>query len=350
MIAPLDSAPAMEARLGGDPSAHADDHLPALRRSDERVNETTSLATIAAATRMLAEARTLEDVRFVRDFAEALRTYARAHDLGVEAMNYATEIKLRAERKAGELLIAMAASGERRTRDDGRSEQVSEGATPAPSLMDLGISRDQSSDWQAIASLSEPEFEAHIAEAKEAGMLTSAALVNQARLAKRHAERLGPLMTSDSPEWYSPRRVVDAARVALGGRIALDPCAEPARSVPATRHYVEADDGLAHEWGETVYLNPPFGEVIGSWTGKLRREYDEGRVTAAVALLPARTDTAWWAELNVELLCLIHGRLTFSNAGSNAPFPSVAVYLGPDPEAFSRAFAPLGPIFRRVAG
>ena len=45
---------------------------------------------------MLGEARTLEDVRFVRDRAEALRTYARAHDLGVEAMNYATEIKLRA--------------------------------------------------------------------------------------------------------------------------------------------------------------------------------------------------------------------------------------------------------------
>ena len=131
MIAPLDSAPAMEARLGGDPSAHADDHLPALRRSDERVNETTSLATIAAATRMLAEARTLEDVRFVRDFAEALRTYARAHDLGVEAMNYATEIKLRAERKAGELLIAMACQSDDWSREMPRS--VSDGAGVAPS-------------------------------------------------------------------------------------------------------------------------------------------------------------------------------------------------------------------------
>jgi hypothetical protein len=37
------------------------------------VNETTSLATIAAATRMLAEARTLEDLRLVRDVAEALK-------------------------------------------------------------------------------------------------------------------------------------------------------------------------------------------------------------------------------------------------------------------------------------
>ena len=55
------------------------------------MNETTSIVAITVATRMLGEARTLEDVRFVRDRAEALRTYARAHDLGVEAMNYATE-------------------------------------------------------------------------------------------------------------------------------------------------------------------------------------------------------------------------------------------------------------------
>jgi hypothetical protein len=350
MIALLERPGSGNRRLGGDPAAHADDHLPAPRRSDERVNETTSLATIAAATRMLGEARTLEDLRLVRDVAEALKTYARAHDLGVEAMNYATEIKLRAERKAGELLTAMATSGERRTHDDGLSEQVSEGATPALSLTDLGISRDQSSDWQAIASLAEPEFEAHIAETKEAGMLTSAALVKWARQAKRHRERLNPLMTSDSGEWDSPRHVVGASQDALGGCIDLDPCAEPARSVPATHHFTAAEDGLAREWIGHVYLNPPYGRGIGEWTGKLRTEFAEGRVTAAVAPLPARTDTDWWADLDAELLCLIHGRLTFSNAGSNAPFPSVAVYLGPDAESFARAFAPLGPIFRRVAG
>jgi phage N-6-adenine-methyltransferase len=189
-----------------------------------------------------------------------------------------------------------------------------------------------------------------IAETKEAGRPTSAALVKQARLAKGHRGRLDPLMTSDSPEWYSPRHVVEAARIALGGCIALDPCAELARSVPATSHYTEADNGLAHEWRETVYLNPPYGRTIGEWLRKLRTEFADGRVTAAVALLPARTDTDWWAELDAELLCLIHGRLTFSDLEGNAPFPSVAVYLGPDSESFAQAFAPLGPVFRRVAG
>ncbi len=189
-----------------------------------------------------------------------------------------------------------------------------------------------------------------IAETKEAGTPTSAALVKQARLAKGHRGRLDPLMTSDSPEWYSPRHVVEAARIALGGCIALDPCAELARSVPAVHHFTAAEDGLNHQWVGATYVNPPYGRTIGEWIRKLRTEYAEGRVTAAVVLLPARTDTDWWAELDAELLCLIHGRLTFSNAGSNAPFPSVAVYLGPDAESFTQAFAPLGPIFRRVAG
>ncbi len=38
------------------------------------------------------------------DIAEAARTYARAAKLGLEAANHAAEVKLRAERKAGELL------------------------------------------------------------------------------------------------------------------------------------------------------------------------------------------------------------------------------------------------------
>ena len=38
------------------------------------------------------------------DIVEAARTYARAAKLGLEAANHAAEVKLRAERKAGELL------------------------------------------------------------------------------------------------------------------------------------------------------------------------------------------------------------------------------------------------------
>lgn len=157
----------------------------------------------------------------------------------------------------------------------------------------------------------------------------------------------GPaLMSSDSAEWYTPRRVLDAVVAALG-QIDLDPCAEPARSVPAAAHLTLEDDGLAQPWLGTVYMNPPYGRAIVDWTTKLRAEHDAGRVSAAVALVPARTETDWWATVDAEWICLIHGRLSFSDHDTAAPFPSAALYLGADGERFAAAFASLGPVYRR---
>lgn len=297
------------------------------------IAEPLSLVSIGHATRMLAEAKSLDDVRTIRDLAEAARVYARAHDLGIEAMNHAAEIKLRAERRAGELLVQTRETGERAASGvDVRYAQESKPAT----LADLGISRDQSSRWQSIASIPEPEFEGAIESAKAAAQpLSTAGMV-----------RLAGLMTSDSPEWYSPREVVEAARSALGG-IDLDPCSNPGEpNVPAGRHFTAADDGLAQGWRGTVYMNPPYGRGIGEWIDKLAAEHAYGNVTAAVALLPARTDTAWWRALPARRVCFVSGRLRFSGADA-APFPSAAAYLGPDPERFAAAFAPLGLVYDR---
>jgi N6-adenosine-specific RNA methylase IME4 len=52
---------------------------------------------------MLAEARSLDDLRHVRDVAVAAAQYARARDLGLEAVRYATAIAAKATRRIGEL-------------------------------------------------------------------------------------------------------------------------------------------------------------------------------------------------------------------------------------------------------
>ena len=52
----------------------------------------------------LAEASNLDDIREVIDQAEALRLYFRKATDGLEIQNRAAEIKLRADRRAGELL------------------------------------------------------------------------------------------------------------------------------------------------------------------------------------------------------------------------------------------------------
>lgn len=152
----------------------------------------------------------------------------------------------------------------------------------------------------------------------------------------------GAIMSSDSVEWYTPSHILDAAVVALGG-IDLDPCSNADRTVPATTHYTVEDDGLSHGWRGRVYMNPPYGREIGDWIEKLAVEYEMGNVTEAVALVPARTDTAWWGRLAplMSRLCLVRGRLSFSGADP-APFPSAAIYLGLTPQGFDDAFGALG--------
>lgn len=176
--------------------------------------------------------------------------------------------------------------------------------------------------------------------------------VTAERVREAVQKRLGNGMavhyTSDTPEWYTPPEIVAAVRSALGG-IDLDPCSNAGEpNVPARRHFTVKDDGLAQAWRGRVYMNPPYGDVIADWVAKLREEYTSGRVTAAIALVPARTDTAWWALLRDSVLCLVRGRLRFSESAAGAPFPSAVAYMGKDPDRFARSFRDMGDIWKRV--
>ena len=49
-----------------------------------------------------------------------------------------------------------------------------------------------------------------------------------------------------------------------------------------------------------------------------------------VCLLPARTDTRWWHDYCTQgEITFLKGRLKFSNAESNAPFPNAIVVFRP---------------------
>jgi len=65
------------------------------------------LAKLELARRMLAETRSVDEVKMIRNLGEAARVYALQARLGLEAQNDAAEIKLRAERRLGELLAAL---------------------------------------------------------------------------------------------------------------------------------------------------------------------------------------------------------------------------------------------------
>ena len=67
----------------------------------------TSIEKLTIARQLLAEAKTMDDILHIRDIAEAARVYAQAAKLGLENQNEAAEVKIRAERKAGEMLAQM---------------------------------------------------------------------------------------------------------------------------------------------------------------------------------------------------------------------------------------------------
>jgi hypothetical protein len=137
---------------------------------------------VSDARAMLAEARSLDEVKEIRDQAEAVRLYMRQRDRSLEAQNAAAEIKLWAERRAGELLREMPKN------KGSRGKGVSLHDASTPRLSDLGIDQTESHRWQQIASLPERDFQRHIDETKAAekdlttnGMLKLAKSQNKER-------------------------------------------------------------------------------------------------------------------------------------------------------------------------
>lgn len=161
------------------------------------------------------------------------------------------------------------------------------------------------------------------------------------------AQKLAPMMSSASPEWYTPDHIIERVFAVLED-IDLDPCADPDLSIAAGQHFTAETDGLAHEWRGRVYMNPPYGDGIGVWVRKLITEFEVGNTTEAIALVPARIDTQWWKPLASRFVwCGIEGRLRFSGSQDSAPFPSALFYLGGRPERFAREFADLGLVYDR---
>lgn len=153
---------------------------------------------------------------------------------------------------------------------------------------------------------------------------------------------------SANDECYTPAEYVDRARMALGGRIDVDPFSNEAaqRVVRAVRFHTINTNGLTKKWRGRVWFQPPYS-ITSMCVAKLIEEYESGRCTAAVCLLNARTDAGWFHALSrVAWRCEKRGRIKFYGPGlsgnGNGFMASVFFYLGSEPDRFRGAFHGVG--------
>lgn len=148
-----------------------------------------------AARYALQVAVSVDEVKDIRDKAQAMAAYAKqAND--TQLIEWATELKVRAERKAGQLLAEMPkATGTLLSGNSPRSHD----ATTANTLEDMGINKSQSSRWQKLASVPDEQFEQAVSAAKEiAGEVTTSAMLKVAQA--RNEQPSTPKDTSNKYE------------------------------------------------------------------------------------------------------------------------------------------------------
>lgn len=133
--------------------------------------------------------------------------------------------------------------------------------------------------------------------------------------------------SSESMSWETPENWFKYLDLEFG--FDLDPCCTK-ESAKTYSFFTKDDDGLKQSWKDRrVFMNPPYGREIIHW---MKKAYEECRDNMAlvVCLVPARVETEWWHRYATKgEVRFPVGRLKFSNAEFNAPFPVAIVIFRP---------------------
>jgi len=305
---------------------------------------TNALAKLDKATQMLAEAKNLDEVKYIIDIAEAARTYARAAKLGLEAANNAAEIKLRAERKAGELLLQLERAP---LSKGGDAKSANQAGVPISEyrevLDDQQIPNTTALRWQQSAQIPEKTFEQHIAQVKDAGIeLTSSGLVKAAK-SPHVAQNTG------ESEWYTPFEYIVCAKSVMGC-FDIDPASSEIanKTIGAKKYYTFSDDGLSKEWKGKVWMNPPYSaELVRLFIAKYAENVKNGNIIEGMVLVNNATETQWFNQLVYVSSAVLFpsGRIKFLDPSGKpgAPLQGQAlVYHGNNVKSFISNFSEFG--------
>jgi N6-adenosine-specific RNA methylase IME4 len=266
----------------------------------------------------LCQARSIDEVKDLRDKAEAVKAYARKARLGKQILVEASAIKVRAERRLGEILrqtpLANSAPGNQYT---GRVEVFSGNDAPLR-LADVGLTKSDSSRLQKIASLPRQEFERYLAERVDAFQEPTTAgllqLVKQHRMAQRvrsHATPAGGIVRSlqplidrgekfttvyADPPWDYENQASPAANGNQASPLTIDEiCGEPVARLTTQNAHL-------HLWTTNAFLPDAF-DVIEAWGFAYK--------SCFVWVKPQIGLGNYWRVSHEFLLLGVKGKLTF---------------------------------------
>lgn len=164
---------------------------------------------------------------------------------------------------------------------------------------------------------------------------------------------------SESVEWYTPVRYIEAVREVLG-QIDLDPASneQANTTIRAEQFFTKEQDGLDLDWHGRVFMNPPYGKtedrssLAGAFCRKAVDEVECGNVTACIILINSLHSQTWQAPLYKHTVCFVDHRIQFisgdGDINKSPTFQNIFVYLGDDIQRFATVFSRLGYVMRCI--
>lgn len=304
-----------------------------------------------AAIKAVAAAKSVDEVREWHNKSAAMRAYAKqAKNKQLETD--AAEIRIRAERRLGEMMAAQRDAGLLKPGGDGSNQYVSNGLGENPlqkniTLAEVGIDKNLADRARKTAAIPETEFEGIVQEWRDRiEQENERVSVNILEAGNKHVR--GTLGTGEN-EWYTPAEHIERARRVLGG-FDVDPASNPIaqKTVRAGAYYTEETNGLDKEWNGNVWLNPPYAQpAISHFADKMVEEYTSGRCAEAIVLTHNYTDTAWHQSMSLacSAICLPKGRIRFESPTGEKASPTQGqtfFYFGNNIDAFRREFSEIG--------
>ena len=174
---------------------------PATASAVIRADESPALALYDAACRAIAEARSVDEAKDIRDKGIAMAAYAKqAKNRDLEAD--AVEIRMRATRKLDQLrqaqkeMVGLAKGGKPY---QGKSTGLAK--NPVATLAEAGIDKNLAHAGRKLGALSEQEFEQKVAEARDAVTSATAKVIKSIVLPEKDNETSAAEIEITIPQW-----------------------------------------------------------------------------------------------------------------------------------------------------